>query len=53
MSSAIETVGNRKIDINGDGFKDIVIFAKGLDENDQIYDTEMTLYATENGFSME
>ena len=53
MSSAIETFGNKKIDINGDGFKDVVISAKGLDENDQVYETEMTLYANENGFSME
>ena len=52
MSSAMETFSNRKIDINEDGFTDIVISAKGLDDYDQVYDTEMTLYATENGFSM-
>ena len=47
-----DTYKNVKKDMNGDGFKDIVIYGKGLKNHNKIFDKTIVLYATNNGFSL-
>lgn len=51
MNSAVETFNHKKEDVNGDGFTDIVVYARGLDSDSRVYTTQVVLYATEDGFS--
>ena len=52
LDKDFQTYKNAKKDMNGDGFKDIVIYGKGLKNHNKIFDKTIVLYATNNGFSL-
>ncbi len=51
MNTALETFNYKKKDVNSDGYKDIIIYARSLDSDSKVFTREIVLYANEYGFS--
>lgn len=50
IGSYMEITGNKKQDINDDGFKDIIIYGEKID-NGQVYTQEVFIFSKDYGFS--